>query len=70
VTGVAMTLNLTAEQTEALRVRAAREGASMQNVAQRAVDEYIERHNRLDALDSVLNVELPRYADALRRLGE
>ncbi len=42
----------------------------MQEVVKLAVAEYIERHSRLDAVDRVLDDELPRYADALRRLGE
>jgi hypothetical protein len=42
----------------------------MQDVAVRAVIEYIERHSRRDLIDKVLDEELPRYAEALRRLGE
>jgi hypothetical protein len=42
----------------------------MQDVAVRAVAEYIERHSRHDLIDKVLDEELPRYAEALRRLGE
>ena len=42
----------------------------MQDVVSDAVVEYIERHSRQDLLDKVLDSELPRYADALRRLGE
>lgn len=67
---MAMTLRLTEEETEALRARADREGDSMQEVARRAVREYVERHNDRELLDAILGSELPRYADALRRLGE
>jgi predicted transcriptional regulator len=67
---MAMTLRLNDEQTQALRERAEHEGASMQDVAVRAVIEYIERHSRRDLIDKVLDEELPRYAEALRRLGE
>ena len=42
----------------------------MQEVVKAAVAEYIDRHERREALDRVLDDELPRYADALRRLGE
>jgi AcrR family transcriptional regulator len=32
--------------------------------------EYTENHSRADLLDQVLDEELPRYAEGLRRLGE
>ena len=67
---MAMTLRLTDEESEALRLRAAREGRSMQEVARAAVREYIDRTSRRELLDEVLDQELPRYAEALRRLGE
>jgi len=41
----------------------------MQDIARQAVREYIENHNRSDLLDQVLDEELPRYAEALERLG-
>jgi predicted transcriptional regulator len=67
---MAMTLRLTDEETEALRQRAQREGRSMQEVARAAVREYIDRTSRRELLDQVLDEELPRFAEALRRLGE
>jgi predicted DNA-binding protein len=67
---MAMTLRLTDEETDALRRRAKHEGRSMQEVAREAVREYIERTSRLELLDQVLDDELPRYAEALERLGE
>ncbi|MCX6431934.1 MAG: ribbon-helix-helix protein, CopG family [Actinobacteria bacterium] len=67
---MAMTLRLDERTNDALRERADAEGRSMQEVVKLAVAEYIERHSRLDAVDRVLDDELPRYADALRRLGE
>jgi len=66
---MAMTLRLTDEETEALRSRAEGEGRSMQDVARQAVREYVERHNDAELLESILDTELPRYSDALRRLG-
>ena len=42
----------------------------MQDVARAAVREYIDRTSRRELLDAVLDDELPRYAEALRRLGE
>lgn len=67
---MAMTLRLTDAETEALRLRAAREGRSMQEVAREAVRDYIDRTSRRELLDEVLDEQLPRYAEALRRLGE
>ena len=65
-----MTLRLDAHETDALRRRAAYEGRSMQEVAREAVREYIERTSRRDLLDAVLDEDLPRYAEALERLGQ
>lgn len=65
-----MTLRLTKVETDALRRRAAREGRSMQEVARAAVREYIDRTSRRELLDDVLDEQLPRFDEALRRLGE
>lgn len=65
-----MTLRLTDEETEALRARAEREGRSMQDVVRQAVRDYVERTSKRELLDRVLDADLPRYAEALRRLGE
>ena len=65
-----MTLRLSDDETDALRRRAQREGRSMQDVARAAVREYIDRTSRQELLDEVLDEELPRFAEALRRLGE
>ena len=67
---MAMTLRLAEDETEALRQRANLEHRSMQDVARQAIREYIENHSRAELLDRVLDDELPRYAEALRRLGE
>jgi hypothetical protein len=67
---MAMTLRLTDAETDALRRRARREGRSMQDVARAAVREYVERTSRRELLDQVLDEELPRFAEALQRLGE
>ena len=58
------------DETEALRTRAAREGRSMQEVARAAIRLYVEQVSRRELLDEVLEDELPRYSEALRRLGE
>lgn len=67
---MAMTLRLDDRENEELRARAEFEGVSMQEVVKAALREYIDTHNRREAIDRALDVELPRYADALRRLGE
>jgi hypothetical protein len=65
-----MTLRLTEDEAEALRLRAGMERRSMQEIARQAIREYIETHSQANLLDRILDEELPRYAEALRRLGE
>ena len=67
---MAMTLRLTDEETEALRRRAEREQRSMQEVVRQAVRDYIETRSTRELLDEVLDEQLPRYAEALERLGQ
>ncbi len=67
---MAMTLRLSDEEMHALRQRAKHETRSMQDVARQAVREYVENHSRAELLDEVLDEELPRYAEALERLGQ
>jgi hypothetical protein len=65
-----MTLRLADDETQALRKRAELEQRSMQDVARQAIREYVENHSRSELLDRVLDDELPRYAEALKRLGQ
>ena len=65
-----MTLRLSDEQTALLRARAEFEGRSMQEVAKSAVEEYLESHICADLISRILDEELPRYAEAMRRLAE
>ena len=65
-----MTLRLSEDEAEALRHQAGVEGRSMQDVARQAVRDYIERNSKRELLDRVLDRELPRYAEALERLGQ
>lgn len=65
-----MTLRLDEAETDALRRRAEPEGRSMQEIARQAVRDYIERTSKRGLLDRVLDEELPRYAEALERLGQ
>ncbi|SFF04121.1 hypothetical protein SAMN05216574_10894 [Blastococcus tunisiensis] len=66
---MAMTLRLSAAQSEALRRRAQAEGASMQDVARRAVEAYIRAHEPEVPLAVLIDQELDRYAGAVGRLG-
>jgi predicted transcriptional regulator len=67
---MAMTLRLSDAQTAALRAQAAREQRSMQEIALDAVNAYLEVHTKRALIDTVLDSELERYADALERLGK
>jgi predicted transcriptional regulator len=67
---MAMTLRLSDAEARALRLRAEHEGRPMQAVARQAIREYVEGHSRAELLDRVLDEELPRYAEALERLGQ
>jgi hypothetical protein len=68
VDDVAMTLRLSPVQAEALRRRAVAEGASMQDVARRAVDAYIRAHEPEVPIGTVIDTELRRFAGAVRQL--
>lgn len=65
-----MTLRLTVDETDALRRCAELEGKSMQELAREAVRDLVERRSRRRLIDRVLDDELPRYAEALERLGQ
>lgn len=67
---MAMTLRLTDEEQARLRRRAAQEGTSMQEVARRAVREYIGAEDHRDRVFASARRVLDAHADALRRLGE
>ncbi|MBX6385976.1 MAG: ribbon-helix-helix protein, CopG family [Microbispora sp.] len=67
---MAMTLRLTDEQTEALRRRAEKEGRSMQQIALRAIDDYLARVADDEYTEMLAEKGAARFADLLRRLGE
>ena len=67
---MAMTLRLTDEQSAALRTEAEAEGISMQQLTVRAIEQYLAGRRRREHIDAILDVEMPRYADALERLGQ
>jgi hypothetical protein len=67
---MAMTLRLTEDEAEALRMQAEVEHRSMQDVAREAVREYIVRHAHLARVQNALDVLTPRYDELLDRLGK
>ncbi len=66
---MAMTLRFSPAQAEALRRRARAEGASMQDVARRAVEAYIRAHEPEVPLGVLIDEELARFAGAVEQLG-
>ncbi len=67
---MAMTLRLTDEEQQALKDRAAAEGVPMQDVARRAIREYVGIENHRDRVNVAAERIARAHADALRRLGE
>jgi hypothetical protein len=70
MTCMAMTWRLADDETQARRRRAELEHRSKQEVARHSIREYVGNHSRAELLDQVLDEELPRYAEALERLGQ
>lgn len=67
---MAMTLRLTEDEQTALRQRAEREGSSMQDVARRAVRDYIVKGEHRDRVAAAAERVKMAHAEALERLGE
>lgn len=66
---MAMTLRLSPAQSDALRRRALAEGASMQDVARRAVEAYIRAHEPEVPIAVLIDEELAHYAGAVAQLS-
>jgi plasmid stability protein len=64
-----MTLRLSDDEQALLRERAATEGVSMQEVARRAVREYIGREDHRDRVMASAEKVMRAHADAIERLG-
>ncbi|MGL5928165.1 MAG: ribbon-helix-helix protein, CopG family [Dermatophilaceae bacterium] len=64
-----MTLRTDAELDAALDALSGVEGVSKQEVIRRAVLDRAARRDVRDELDAILDDQLPRFADALERLG-
>lgn len=67
---MAMTLRLSDEQAGALRMRAEREGRSMQQVAVAAIEDYLLRVDDDERTQELAEKGARRFTDLLRRLGE
>jgi hypothetical protein len=67
---MAMTLRLTQEEQEALRSRAASEGVSMQELARRAVRDYVGLADHRDRVVASARKIMEVHADAIERLGK
>lgn len=67
---MAMTFRLPAEDSAALARIAQVEDRSQNEVLLTALREYIERQSRAALMEQVMDSELPRYAEALERLGQ
>lgn len=67
---MAFTLRTDAELEAALDQLVEAQGVSRQEVVRRAVMLEAGRLDRGRAIDAILDVELPRYAEAMERLGQ
>ena len=66
---MAMTLRLPEEDSAALARIAELQSRSQTDVIVTALREYIERQSRTTLIEQVMDTQLPRYAEALERLG-
>ncbi len=64
-----MTLRLTDEEQELLRTRAADEGVSMQDLARRAIRDYVGLEDHRDRVVASAKRIMAEHGDALDRLG-
>lgn len=66
---MAMTLRLTNDEQEELRKRATDEGVSMQELARRAIREYVGLADHRDHVVRSAEKIMQAHADAIERLG-
>ena len=64
-----MTLRLTPAEQEALKERASAEGVSMQDVARRAIRDYLARSEHRARVAAAADLILDVHAEAIERLG-
>lgn len=67
---MAMTLRLTDDEQEALRLRAEAEGISMQEAARRAVRQFVADADHRERVALAAEKVTRTHAEALRRLGQ
>lgn len=67
---MAMTLRLSPDDAAVLAQLADVEGRSQNEVMIQALHDYAERRGREQLLEKVIDAQLPRYAEALERLGQ
>lgn len=67
---MAMTLRLTDEESEALRLQAEVERRSQHDVVRAAVREYVSRRAHMAEVREALEVLTPRYRELLDRLAQ
>lgn len=66
---MAMTLRLSDQEQQALKDRALAEGISMQDVARRAIRDYVTRSEHRSKVSSATELILDVHAEAIERLG-
>lgn len=66
---MAMTLRLTDQEQQALKERAVAEGTSMQEVARKAIRDYVLRSEHRGRVSTAADLVLAVHADAIERLG-
>lgn len=64
-----MTLRLSEQEQQALKDSAAAEGISMQDVARRAIRDYLARSEHRTRVSAAADLVMDAHADALDRLG-
>lgn len=66
---MAMTLRLSDQEQQALKERAASEGSSMQDVARKAIRDYVARSEHREKVMMAADLVLAVHADAIERMG-
>jgi predicted transcriptional regulator len=67
---MALTVRLSPDEQEALAAYADRSGVSQNEVMRAALRDFVQRHSHDELLEQVMDDELPRFAEALERLGQ
>jgi len=67
---MALTVRLSNEEQEVLASFDERSGVSQNEVMRAALREFVQRQTHAELLTSVMEEELPKFAEALERLGQ